>query len=158
MRDWRPVPGFADTYASADGRVKGPSGKVLKDYVCPRGYHHVLIRSKKLPNHHAVLLAFGFSRPLDAECRHLDGDPGNNHLENLQWGSSAENAADRARHGNTYYGEELASSRLTLDQVAAIKTDTRPSRTVAREYGVSHTAVLNIRRGTTWSVPLARAA
>lgn len=152
---WRPVPGY-DALATASGDIRGPSGKVLKHYVCPRGYRHVLIRHRKLAIHHAVLLAFGFERPPGAECRHLDGDPGNNSLGNLRWGTSAENAADRLGHGRTGFGEDGSAARLTTEQVLAIKRDSRSSRLVGRDYGVAHTTVLQIRRGNTWSVALER--
>lgn len=150
---WMSVPGFAAS-ATAEGLIRGPSGKILKPYICSRGYHHVLIRNRKLPVHHAVLLAFGFARPDGAQCRHLDGDPGNNSLSNLRWGTSKENAADRLEHGHTAFGEEGSAARLTNEQVLAIKRDSRSSRLVGRDYGVAHTTVLQIRRGNTWSVAL----
>lgn len=147
---WRPVPGYA-AHAHAHGLIRGPSGMVLKPFVSPDGYHHVLIRRRKLRIHHAVLLAFGFARPDGAECRHLDGDPANNSLGNLRWGTRQENADDKDGHGRVPYGEAKADARLTIDQVRAIRYDTRSSRVVGREYGVSHTAVLRIKRGDRWS-------
>jgi hypothetical protein len=39
------------------------------------------------------------------EIRHWDGDKTNNGAENLLWGTPADNAADRARHGRTSRGE-----------------------------------------------------
>jgi hypothetical protein len=153
--DWRPVPGFA-AFASSAGEVRGPSGKVLKPYVSPDGYHHVLIRHRKLRVHHAVLLAFGFARPAGAECRHLDGDPSNNSMRNLKWGTRQENSDDKFTHDRVPFGEAKPDARLTVDQAQAIKYDTRASRVVGREYGVSHTAVLRIRRGDRWSTALSR--
>jgi len=34
---------------------------------------------------HLVLLAFVGPCPEGYECRHLDGDPANNHVDNLRW-------------------------------------------------------------------------
>lgn len=36
------------------------------------------------------------------EIRHLDGTRTNNHADNLAWGTRADNAADRVKHGRTY--------------------------------------------------------
>jgi hypothetical protein len=84
------------------------------------------------------------------ECRHLDGDPANNALTNLAWGTRAENMHDKIRHGTERHGEEKANARLTAAQVHAIRLDARSSRSVAVDYGVSHTTILGIRRGRTW--------
>lgn len=147
--EWRPVPGW-DCWASRDGQVMGPSEQTLKPYVSPDGYHHVLIRNRKLRVHHAVLLAFGFARPEGRECRHLDGNPANNHLDNLAWGTRLENAADRQRHGTEPRGEQKTGHRLTKAQVYEIRRDPRASRQVGGDYGVSHTTVLSIRCGKLW--------
>lgn len=154
--EWRPVPGWP-CWASSDGQVRGPSGMVLKPFVAPSGHLHVLIRRRKLRVHHAVLLAFGFPRPADQECRHLDGNPANNRLDNLRWGTRIENAADKERHGTLLMGEQKTGHRLTTEQAMAILRDTRASRLVGADYGVSHTAVLRIRRGARWAGALARA-
>lgn len=49
--------------------------------------------------HVLVLEAFDRPRPKGAVCRHLDGNPINNHLSNLAWGTHKENTEDRKRHG-----------------------------------------------------------
>lgn len=116
-----------------------------------------MIRKRKLRIHHAVLLAFGFTRPDGTECRHLDGDSGNNSLSNLRWGTRQENSDDKFLHGRVPCGEAKHDARLTVEQALAIKHDTRSARAVGRDYGVSHTAVLRIRRGTRWSAALQQA-
>lgn len=147
--EWRQVPDWP-AEASNHGRIKGPSGKVLKPYVAPGGHLHVLIRKKKLRVHHAVLLAFGFERPAGAVCRHLDDNPSNNRVSNLRWGTYQENANDAQRNGRVRRGEDKTGHRLTLAEVYEIRRDRRASRTVGANYGVSHTAVLRIRRGERW--------
>jgi hypothetical protein len=149
QEEWRPVPGFT-AEASNLGRIKGPSGEVLKPYAAPSGHLHVLIRRKKLRVHHAVLLAFGFARPDGLCCRHLDDDPANNRLDNLRWGTWQENAEDAIRNGRIRHGEAKHGSRLTTAQVFEIRDDRRASRIVGADYGVSHTAILRIRRGDRW--------
>jgi hypothetical protein len=45
------------------------------------------------------LWAFTGENPADLETRHMDGNPGNNALGNLAFGTASENAHDRVRHG-----------------------------------------------------------
>lgn len=150
---WRQVPDWP-CMASNNGRVKGPSGKVLKPYRVTRfgrTYQHVLIRGRKLRIHHAVLLAFHGPRPEGHEGRHLDDDSANNQTSNLAWGTRRQNIEDQARNGRRRTGEDKPGARLTVAQVHQIRRDTRASRTVAADYGVSHTAVQRIRRGDRWA-------
>jgi hypothetical protein len=150
-RTWKPVPGWP-CYASDDGLVRGPSGLTLKPYVNSKSGHlHVLIRKRKLRVHHAVLFAFVGPRPEGMECRHLDDDPANNLVTNLRWGTRLENRRDRIRLGNEPRGEDKPGHRLTAAQVALIRQDARPARVVGAAFGVSHTAVLRIRRGQRWA-------
>ena len=54
--------------------------------------------------HRLVLTAFkGWS---SEQTRHIDGDPTNNRLSNLAYGTGVENAADRELHGHTVRGEQ----------------------------------------------------
>jgi hypothetical protein len=50
--------------------------------------------------HRLVLEAFVGLRPLGMECRHLNGKCRDNRLDNLKWGSTDENLADKIQHGN----------------------------------------------------------
>lgn len=49
--------------------------------------------------HVLVLEAFVGPRPSGLVVRHLNGNPADNHVGNLAWGTLAENAADAWRHG-----------------------------------------------------------
>jgi hypothetical protein len=120
-------------------------------------------RPRKLFVHRAVLLAFAGPPEPGQEARHLDGNPANNHWApgnseeetraaggNLFWGTRLENMRDKARHGTEVYGEAKPDARLTVADVIAIRNDERASRVVGADYGVSHTAILRIRRGERW--------
>lgn len=155
--EWAEVLGWPGVKASRDGRVLGPSGRILKPYVSPSGHLHVLIRlggraakARKLRVHHAVLLAFVGPRPEGALGRHLNDIPDDNRVENLAWGGPVDNAADR-RSNRGYPTAREAGSPLTPQDVAAIRADARPSRVTAEAYGVSHTTVQKIRRGERWA-------
>lgn len=49
--------------------------------------------------HILVLEAFAGPRPLGAEACHRNGNPSDNRLENLYWGSHADNMKDMTQHG-----------------------------------------------------------
>jgi hypothetical protein len=53
--------------------------------------------------HRLVLETFIGPCPLGMECRHLDGNPKNNKLENLCWGTRSENRKDAIKHGTFYF-------------------------------------------------------
>lgn len=52
-----------------------------------------------VPVHRCVLLAHTGPCPVGGVTRHLDGDPTNNQLSNLAWGTKSENALDMRAHG-----------------------------------------------------------
>lgn len=104
--------------------------------------------------HIEMLAAFVGPRPDGFACRHLDGNPGNNHLDNLRYGTAKENKADAMRHGTAIRGE--ACPGAVLDNATAASLHSRlnggefPSA-LAREFGVSVQSVIRVGTGETWS-------
>lgn len=86
-----------------DGRVWNIKlGRMMQPYIDQDGYR---IIGGFIQLHRLVLIAFqGFPKRERGKgkgmvVRHLDGDPGNNNLDNLKWGTQQENWEDRKRHG-----------------------------------------------------------
>ncbi|WP_082946294.1 NUMOD4 motif-containing HNH endonuclease [Mycobacterium sp. E1747] len=108
---WRPVLGFEGLYEVSDrGRVRSLiTGKVVKPHVGnQRGHLRISLKQhagpyKGLYVHRLVLEAFVEPFRKGMECRHLDGDPTNNRLENLRWGTQSENNLDRVKHGTHHH-------------------------------------------------------
>lgn len=108
--------------------------------------------------HRLVLCAFVGSPPSpESHCRHLDGNPRNNRVENLVWGTGIENAKDKVLHGTQPYGEAVHTARLTQKQVRVIRELRRrhPGYSgmvafLARWMGVSQGAITDICTGRTW--------
>lgn len=102
--EWRPVPGWEGLYeVSSDGQIRSlRAGRPMRTFITEKGYRRVyLYRGKRIQRvrvHTAVLGAFVGPRPAGMVTRHLDGNPANNHLSNLAWGTHAENEADKKRH------------------------------------------------------------
>lgn len=49
--------------------------------------------------HRLIAIAFLGQPEARQEVRHLDGDPSNNRVDNLKWGTRSENIRDSVRHG-----------------------------------------------------------
>ena len=109
---WKSIPGHKHYEASNLGNIRSvgsrQGGRILKKYLAKRGYEQVSLgRERKLYVHQIILLAFIGPRPEGMEARHLDGNRANNGLNNLKYGTRAENCADRLKHGRSNRGRRL---------------------------------------------------
>lgn len=168
---WKAIPGFEWYEASDLGRVRSLDrtietrcgarffrGRVLKPTPDKNGYQKVALYGeleRRVAVHRLVLEAFVGFCPDGMECRHLDGNPENNRLDNLAWGTPAENSADRRVHGTDIKGEKHHKSKLTEADVVAIRYEyadgTATLASLGRKYGVSRPLVGTIVRNETWT-------
>lgn len=128
--------------------VLGKTWKRLKNSIAD-GYHAVnLGRGNKRFIHVLVLEAFVGPCPPGHECRHLDGNPANNHLGNLCWGTSSENHADQYRHGTRVAGNSHPKSKLTSEQVCEVRRIWSEGhlrqREIAERFGVRQSLISRI--------------
>lgn len=108
-------------------------------------------KPKSIGLHRLVLLAYvGLPPTNQHECRHLDGNPHNNHINNLTWGTKKENKQDQFVHGTGNRGEKCLSSKLTEDQVKEIFQSTERTCDLMTKFGINRTSVVNIRLGISW--------
>jgi hypothetical protein len=108
---WLPLPGYEGFYEVSDlGRVRshrrrGSSGRLKRFYMDPKdGYACLVLYARNEPGRRArvhVLVAQAFlgPRPDGYFVCHRDGDPANNRLENLYYGTPSDNVRDTMRHG-----------------------------------------------------------
>lgn len=143
---WRPVVGYDGVYEVSDhgnvrsldrmvqirddGRQRHERGRLLSPGHDHHGYRLIVLRAHGARRtrwvHQLVLEAFIGPKPLGQVTRHLDGDPTNNHLSNLTWGTYSENVADRVAHGRHGWaarskcdlGHELVASNLVPSRLA----------------------------------------
>lgn len=89
------------------------------------GYHFVRLRHDGRECHRfvhtLVLTVFVGPGPDGMQCRHFDGNPANNHVSNLSWGTPLENHQDKVRHGTAGIGEKNSGARLTEDDIVEIR-------------------------------------
>lgn len=155
LRDIRPLDGMPGYFINSDGEVF--CIRKLSQSIDDDGYARISVSLGGKRKHcgvHILLAKTYLGDPLagQTEVRHLDGNPFNNSVSNLAWGTRAENAADMARHG-TVRGEQNPRAILTEEIVRSILEDLDRGfscETLARWHRVSTSAVKAIRERRNW--------
>ena len=158
MEKWLPVIGYEELYEVSDhGTVRNKRTLKVKAYTLNKEQSRPFMglwrgnRIKIFKPHTLVLTAFVGPRPQGLECCHNDGNPWNNHIDNLRWDTPQNNQRDRAKHGTSNRGERCAAAKLTEQQVAAIRADSRLQREIAADYGVRENTISRIKSGKRWA-------
>jgi hypothetical protein len=99
---------------------------------------HVNKKSAPAAVHRLVAEAF-LPPPAPAQnvVRHLDGNPANNHADNLAWGTQADNMQDAIRHGTSLKGNKNPNAKLTPRRVRIIRDLTAEGFRIAHLLGVN---------------------
>ena len=105
--------------------------------------------------HQLVLEAFVGPCPEGMECLHRDGNPANNRLENLRWGSHAENMEDMANHGAAYrpIGSLHWIAILTeadIPEIFRMKDQGISHARIALRFGVAKPTITSVLRRHSW--------
>lgn len=156
---WKTVPDWPQYEVSNLGNVRR-GGSVKATYKDRKGYLKV-----KLWNHQASkgvlvhrLVAAAFIGPIGEGqvCRHLNGNSQDNSVENLCYGTRAENEADKVTHGAATIGEKHPAAKLTEVQVSEIRRRYKPysgangPTSLAAEFGVTAALISAIARRKIW--------
>ena len=162
---WLPVPGYEGLYEASDqGHVRsvgtnwrGYGARQITEGFNTDGYLRVRLtkdgKRKSLAVHKIVCETFHGLRVGDQQVCHTNGNPTDNRASNLRWGSAADNAGDRNRHGRTARGERNANAILTRDVVIDIRRrleEGQAQRYIGSVYGVSQRTVWGIKNGRSW--------
>lgn len=165
--EWRPVSGYESQYeVSSDGRVRSidreellnngwnrhRKGRVLKQmpkktgYMCVNLYKHSHMRTFLV--HRIVASAFIANPDGKPEVNHINGNKHDNRVENLEWVSESENI----RHSFVSLGKRPASpnKKLTDNQVRQIRAMSGAQKDIAKQFGVSRSAIQLIKSGKTY--------
>ncbi len=152
---WKTVPECTRYEVSSLGRLRRKcTGRILKGGMSryksftPIDDHG---RQRCLSVHKLVLTLFVGPCSRGQETRHLDGDPSNNRLDNLVWGTrSQNNGEDKIAHGRLSCGEARPNAKLTEDAVRFIRSSGLGVRPLARKLQVSRWAIRDVLDGKTW--------
>lgn len=163
LETWKAIPGYEGFYEVSDcGRVKSlaRTGKrqdaILFSRPTAKGYLRVSLSRPgegKTSHyiHRLVLLAFLDRDSVNRETRHLNGVPSDNRLENLRWGTSAENHLDSMQHGTILSGTRCPWAKLTESNVTAIRNSPRIGvKEWAVRLGVGMSIISKIRHYRKW--------
>lgn len=127
-------------------------------YRMPSGYGTIRLGQKEEGSESAHRVSWIINRgPIPDRmciCHRCDNPPCVN-PDHLFLGTYSENTLDAVSkdrfHPPVIRGTDTKLAKLTDDQVREIRKDCRASRAVGADYKVSHTVILYIRRGRTWS-------
>ena len=167
---WRDIPGYEGRYQASNlGRIKSMArcvrrvdsrtGKdtsfMIKEKILKAsrfnktGHISVFLRDEQNPKgigkpvHQLVAATFIGKKSPQLLVLHRNGNPNDNSLSNLHYGTKSENGEDRYRHAN-------AGLKLTTDDVIEIRKLIKlgiSQREIARQFNVSDTTVYYIKRG-----------
>jgi len=154
-------------HASIHGSRERDEPVVLSTPLNGNGYPSVMIRVKgdlfKPYRVHRLVAEHFIPNPNNLPCiNHKDGDKTNNRVENLEWCTFQYNLLHARETGlnPALWGEDTCKSTLKNEDVICILNSTDTAKTLSIKYGVSLTAIYDIRSGKSWNhitnLPLTR--
>jgi hypothetical protein len=149
--DYKSIPSHPKYEASIIGDIRRIGKQFpLKPWIHSSGHLYVKLNNKSRQVHHLIMEAHGKPRIEGLECRHLDGNPANNQIENLKWGSRSENIMDFINHNGKSMGHK--STKVSIAQKIKQEHDGKfgTGKKLAEKYGVSVYTVSEIRSGKTF--------
>jgi hypothetical protein len=110
------------------------------------------VKRKMFRAHWLVLYCFKRPPNIGEEGRHLNGNPSNNNIVNLDWGTHLDNEMDKEQHGRRPRAENHARAKLTNKQASEIRTawDTNKLpkmkfyKALAKKYNVDFQVIRNV--------------
>jgi len=134
-----------------------PAPKRMKTYLNRDGYEKLAICYHGVRScvsvHTMVLLAFAGEPPPLHEGAHINGKRSDNRSCNLMWATPKVNHSHLKIHGTSVNGEKNGNSKLTVQQVMAIKQKLKDGlriTDIARLYLVTNATISAIKRGLCW--------
>ncbi len=162
---WKKIPGFDQNYEVSNmGRVKTLEHTIIRNNGRPQhirerilkqsldecGYPQVRLKGKTAKVHRLIGIAFMGERKEGDVIRHLDGNPQNNNIRNLKYGTPSENLEDCYRY-NGYLKKDQKLSREKAREIKEMIYQNIPNRSIAKKYGVSEQSICDIKHNRIYS-------
>lgn len=143
------------TVNAKGGALAVRKGRVLQPAKKNNGYWAVTLTAGEqrcqISVHRLVALVFHGAPPhANAHVLHSDGNKNNNAVNNLRWGTPADNHADTERHGRRLKGEAHPHAKLTEIAVRNIRNSSIDASKLANAHGVSREHIWAVRANRTW--------
>lgn len=157
LTSWHVIPGASNYEFNGIGEVRNKrTGKPIKHVYNKKGYAYAYVPHDNGKKHlrliHRLLLEQFVGPPQEGEqSRHLNGDPSDNRLSNIRWGTPKQNADDKRRHRTMCVGSKIGTAKLNADAVRYIRSSGLSSKYLASLYGVHQVTINAARRGLYWS-------
>lgn len=151
IEHWKPVIGWPRYEVSDLGNVRSDRGPIKTFKVIGYPSFNAVDgpRRKSLRVHREVLRSH-VGDIAGMFARHLNDNPADCRLSNLEWGTQAQNEHDKFINGHALIGEKHHQAKLTIDQVNYIRASKESGVYLAKVYGVTPTAICAIRRNRSW--------
>lgn len=147
------IPGFENYGVNEDGIIWSFRTQKIKKTVFSRtGRERTVLQdsngnSKAFLVHRLVAQIFLENPDNKPYINHIDNDPKNNRLENLEWSTAKENSQHAAKLG--LYNRKLTETEVRLIRVL-YKNGNHSYSSLAKRFGVAPWTVSQIVRGKTW--------
>ena len=170
---WRPVVGYEGAYEVSDcGRARSVDrvvtrtdgsllplvGRIRAQHIDRGGYLRVsLSRDSKTRGarvHILVAKAFLSRPPGEVEVCHRNGNPRDNRVANLRWGTHKSNVEDAMRQGTFARGSRRATAKLSEESIPDIRRLAHEGvsyNEIGRLFGVHHATIRSAVIGRSWS-------
>lgn len=166
---WTGIPGYQSRYLVGErGRIlslvrRTENGKIFyrdkAKFMAPilsGGYLNVMLFNgfdNKIWRINRLIATVFIPNPLNLpEVNHLDGDPLNNNVSNLEWCTRSQNMRHLygvLKRGHVC-GEASAKSSLRNQDVIDIYLSSQSNQSLAGAFGVSRKCIGNIKNGISW--------
>jgi hypothetical protein len=157
VREWRLIEGYEDYSVSNTGQVWSIKSKRYLSQCNRKGYLSVKLthknKGKSFSSHKLVAEAFLGKKPEGCIINHKDFNKQNNNASNLEFITQKENIRHAVRGGVHITGSRVAHSKLTDEKVLVIKeliAKGIPNTVIGKRFGVTKSAISDIKRGWTW--------
>ena len=156
---WQAIPAHPGYFVNPEGEVLGKYGRVLKPQLGTNGYLLVYPRvggqSTTRSVHRLMALTFIPNPENKRDVNHKNGDKLDNHIDNLEWVTHAENAVHGFANGLLHRGEAHPNSKLTVENVRTIREiDQRkemPRYRIAQMFNVDASTISSICNRKSWA-------
>ena len=143
-----------------DGRKRLLKGKVLKPVKDHNGRLYVKLsnnenfRKNKSISRMVATAFLGSPEDVLLEVNHIDGNPLNNHIENLEWTTRQENMKHAVDNNLFRTGEDSPHNKVLISDVEDIFklkfVESKTNKEIATIYNVSRQTIDSIIKGESW--------